>query len=194
MKLEKKNGKCIIFSAPSGAGKTTIVQYLLGKIPELEFSISACSREPRGEEKHGVHYYFLGIEQFKKKIEEGAFIEWEEVYKDNFYGTLRSELERIWEQNKVVIFDVDVIGGLNLKRIIGEQALAIFVQPPSFQILEERLRSRSTETEDKINMRLAKAHIELQKAPDFDIILMNNQLETACKEAEELVRSFIHKS
>jgi len=191
MAFDTGGGKCVIFSAPSGAGKTTIVQYLLGKVPELAFSISACSRDPRGEEEHGKHYYFLGIEGFQQKIEGGEFIEWEEVYTDNYYGTLTSELERIWSAGKTVIFDVDVVGGLNLKKIIGENALAIFVQPPSFEALENRLRFRSTETEEKISMRLAKAHIELDRAPDFDYILVNDDLQRACKEAEEVVRNFI---
>ncbi len=191
MALDTEGGKCVIFSAPSGAGKTTIVQYLLGKIPELAFSISACSREPRGQEEHGKHYYFLGIEGFKQKIESGEFIEWEEVYTDNFYGTLKSELERIWSEGKTVIFDVDVVGGLNLKKIIGKNALSIFVQPPSFEALESRLRFRSTETEEKIAMRLAKAHVELDRAPEFDYILVNDDLDRACKEAEEIVRKFI---
>ena len=191
MNAEKQSGKCIIFSAPSGAGKTTIVHHLLGKIPQLEFSISACSRDPRGNEEHGKHYYFLGIESFKKKIEEGAFLEWEEVYTDNFYGTLVSELERIWSLGKTVIFDVDVVGGLNLKQIIGNNALAIFVQPPSYEALESRLRFRSTETEEKIAMRLEKAQIELTRAPEFDVILLNDDLGKACKEAEELVLKFI---
>lgn len=191
MAFDSSGGKCVIFSAPSGAGKTTIVQYLLGVMPELAFSISACSREPRGEEEHGKHYYFLGIEGFKSKIEEGAFAEWEEVYTDNFYGTLTSELERIWSIGKTVIFDVDVVGGLNLKKIMGENALAIFVQPPSFEDLERRLRFRSTETEEKISMRLEKAHIELERASEFDYILLNDELGKACKEAEEIVRNFI---
>lgn len=191
MALDTEGGKCVIFSAPSGAGKTTIVQYLLGKIPELAFSISACSREPRGQEEHGKHYYFLGIEGFKQKIESGEFIEWEEVYTDNFYGTLKSELERIWSEGKTVIFDVDVVGGLNLKKIIGKNALSIFVQPPSFEALESRLRFRSTETEEKIAMRLAKAHVELDRAPEFDYILVNDDLDRACREAEEIVRKFI---
>jgi guanylate kinase len=191
MAFDSSGGKCVIFSAPSGAGKTTIVQYLLGVMSELAFSISACSREPRGEEEHGKHYYFLGIEGFKSKIEEGAFAEWEEVYTDNFYGTLTSELERIWGEGKTVIFDVDVVGGLNLKKIMGDNALAIFVQPPSFEDLERRLRFRSTETEEKISMRLEKAHIELDRASEFDYILLNDELGRACKEAEEIVRNFI---
>lgn len=193
MAFDSSGGKCVIFSAPSGAGKTTIVQYLLGELPELAFSISACSREPRGDEEHGKHYYFLGIEGFREKIDGGEFIEWEEVYTDNFYGTLASELERIWEEGKTVIFDVDVVGGLNLKKIMGENALAIFVQPPSFEELESRLRFRSTETEEKISMRLAKAQIELARAPEFDYILLNDDLQRACKEAGEIVRKFISK-
>ncbi|MNJ88821.1 Guanylate kinase [compost metagenome] len=191
MTMDSSSGKCVIFSAPSGAGKTTIVQYLLKEIPELAFSISACSRAPRGEEEHGKHYYFLGVDGFKRKVESGEFLEWEEVYADNFYGTLNSELERIWSAGKTVIFDVDVVGGLNLKKIIGENALSIFVQPPSFADLESRLRFRSTETEEKISMRLEKAHIELGRAPEFDYILLNDNLENACKEAETVVRKFI---
>ena len=191
MAFDSSGGKCVIFSAPSGAGKTTIVQYLLGELPELAFSISACSRDPRGEEEHGKHYYFLGIEGFKRKIDGGEFIEWEEVYTDNFYGTLASELERIWAEGKTVIFDVDVVGGLNLKKNMGDNALAIFVQPPSFEDLEQRLRFRSTETEEKISIRLAKAHIELDRAPEFDYILLNDDLRRACREAKEIVRQFI---
>lgn len=191
MAFDSNGGKCVIFSAPSGAGKTTIVQHLLGEISELAFSISACSRAPRHGEVHGKDYYFLGVEGFKQKIDDGAFVEWEEVYTDNFYGTLVSELERIWSEGKTVIFDVDVVGGLNLKKIMGENALAIFVQPPSFEDLERRLRSRSTETEEKIAVRLEKAHIELDRAPEFDYILLNDDLEKAFKEATEIVRKFI---
>lgn len=184
-------GKCIIFSAPSGAGKTTIVRHLLAQELGLEFSISACSREPRNTEKHGVDYYFLGIEGFKEKIAENAFIEWEEVYTDNFYGTLKSEIERIWKAGKTVAFDVDVIGGLNLKNQLKEQALAIFVQPPSVEELEKRLRNRSTETEEKIQMRMSKAREELALAPKFDVILENIELEVACKQASDLVKNFL---
>ena len=191
MAFDSSGGKCVIFSAPSGAGKTTIVQHLLSEIPELAFSVSACSREPRGDEEHGKHYYFLGIDGFKQKIVDGEFIEWEEVYTDNFYGTLASELKRIWAAGKTVIFDVDVVGGLNLKKIMDDQALAIFVQPPSFEDLERRLRYRSTETEEKISMRLEKAHIELDRAPEFDYILLNDDLQRACEEAKEVVRKFI---
>lgn len=181
----KNSGKCVIFSAPSGAGKTTIVHHLLNHLKELEFSISACSREPRPNETDGKDYYFIGVEGFKKKIEENAFIEWEEVYTDNYYGTLVSELERIWKNGHVVIFDVDVIGGLNLKKKLGEHALAVFVQPPSVDDLEKRLRHRSTETEEKIQQRLAKAKLELSYADKFDVVLLNDHLETAFEEAKK---------
>jgi len=184
-------GKCIILSAPSGAGKTTIVHYLLSKIDKLSFSISACSCDARTNETHGKDYYFLGIEGFKDHIKKEAFLEWEEVYTDNFYGTLKAEIERIWLDGKVVIFDVDVVGGLNLKRAFGEDALAIFVQPPSEEVLEKRLRFRSTETEEKIQMRLQKAKQELARAKEFDVILHNDDLAIACKEAEHLVNDFI---
>ena len=191
MSATAATGKCIIFSAPSGAGKTTIVHYLLGQDLGLEFSVSACSREPRGNEIDGKDYYFLGLEGFRAQIEAGAFLEWEEVYTNNFYGTLRSELERIWGHGKAVIFDVDVIGGLNLKHIIGDDALAVFVQPPSYETLEERLRGRSTETEEKIAMRLSKAREELAHAIGFDCILVNDDLKEACQEARKLVQQFL---
>lgn len=188
----KHTGKCVIFSAPSGAGKTTIVHYLLTHLKELEFSISACSRAPRHNETDGKDYYFIGVEGFRKKIEEEAFVEWEEVYTDNYYGTLVSELERIWKNGHVVIFDVDVVGGLNLKKKLGKHALAVFVQPPTVGDLEKRLRHRSTETEEKIQTRLAKAKLELSHADQFDVILLNDHLETACGEAKQLVKEFIH--
>ena len=187
----EQSGKCIIFSAPSGAGKTTIVHALLKADIGLEISVSACSRDPRPNETNGKDYYFLGIEGFKKKIDEGAFVEWEEVYTDNFYGTLRSEIERIWKNGHAVIFDVDVIGGLNLKKIFGNNALAIFVQPPSYEELEKRLRHRSTESEDKIRQRMAKARKELSSAPEFDIILVNDDLEKTIEKARSLVTAFI---
>jgi guanylate kinase len=189
----KHKGKCVIFSAPSGAGKTTIVHHLLTEIKELEFSVSACSREPRHNEINGKDYYFIGVEGFQKKIEEEAFLEWEEVYNDNYYGTLISELERIWKNGHVVIFDVDVVGGLNLKKKLGEYALAVFVQPPSIDALEKRLRHRSTETEEKIQTRLAKAKLELSYANQFDIQLLNDHLETACEEVKKIVKEFIEK-
>lgn len=185
------HGKCVIFSAPSGAGKTTIVHHLIKQIPELSFSVSACSREPRVNEVHAKDYYFLGLEGFKEKIEQDAFVEWEEVYTNNFYGTLKEEIQRIWADGKVVIFDVDVIGGLNIKKIMGDAALCVFVQPPHFAALEQRLRYRSTETEEKIAMRLSKAKEELAKASEFDVILVNDDLELACAEAVQLVANFI---
>ncbi len=188
-----KIGKCVIFSAPSGAGKTTIVHHLLKRNLGLEFSISACSRDPRPNEVDGKDYYFLGIEGFKKNISDLSFVEWEEVYSNNYYGTLKSEIERIWENGNTVIFDVDVIGGLNLKRIFGANALAIFVQPPSYDELEKRLRHRSTETEEKIQQRMSKAITELSHAEDFDQILVNDNLENAFNESEKLVKAFITK-
>lgn len=190
---DKNNRKCIIFSAPSGAGKTTIVHYLLGQNLGLEFSVSACSRDPRNNEEDGKDYYFLGVEGFRDKIQEEAFVEWEEVYTNNYYGTLKSELERIWDHGNSVIFDVDVIGGLNLKKQFGDQALAIFVQPPSIEELERRLRGRSTETEDKINQRVRKAKNELTYADQFDIVLVNDDLDQACEKAELIVKSFLNQ-
>jgi guanylate kinase len=186
-----KEGKLLIFSAPSGSGKSTIVNHLIEMYPQLQFSISACSRDPRGEEQNGVHYYFLGEKEFRKKIIDDAFVEWEEVYPNNFYGTLRSELERIWSENGVAVFDIDVLGGLNLKKQFGEQALSVFVKPPSAEELEKRLRKRDTETEEKIQMRLAKAETEITYAPKFDVILENDVLERALRKAEYLVEEFI---
>ena len=189
--MKKESGKCVIFSAPSGAGKTTIVHRLLDQIDTLSFSVSACSRQARVNEKDGVDYYFLTLEDFKKKIDESEFVEWEEVYPENFYGTLKSEIKRIWLQDKVVIFDVDVVGGLNLKRFFGQNALSVFVQPPSMEILEERLRSRKTESEEKIKMRINKASVELKRANEFDYILINNDLEKAVSEIKSEILKFI---
>ncbi len=189
--MEINKNKCIIFSAPSGAGKTTIVHYLLDVFPILAFSVSACSREKRNYETDGLHYHFLGIEGFKKAIENNEFIEYEEVYKDNFYGTLKSELKKIWDQKKVVIFDVDVIGGIHLKETFGNNALSVFVQAPSVAELEKRLRSRQTETEEKILTRIKKANHEMSFANSFDKILINENLEIAKKEAAELVSKFL---
>lgn len=186
-----QNGKLIIFSAPSGAGKTTIVHHLLGKIPTLEFSISATTRERRGDEVHEQDYYFITKEEFLHRIAKKQFVEFEEVYTGTFYGTLRTEIERIWAQGKTVIFDIDVEGGMHLKRKYGPQALAIFVQPPSLEVLIERLTGRGTDSQEKLQERFAKAEKELKYAPQFDIILKNYDLETACKEAEELVSAFI---
>lgn len=188
-----KQGKLIVFSAPSGSGKTTIVKHLLGiEALNLEFSISATSREKRGEEVHGKDYYFLSAEEFKSKIKDDSFLEWEEVYRDNFYGTLKTEVERIWAQGKHVIFDIDVSGGLRIKRKFPEQTLAIFVKPPSIDELKIRLKKRSTETADKINMRVAKASAELATAPLFDVIIENDILENALEKAEALVGNFIN--
>lgn len=188
----KKQGKLIVFSAPSGSGKTTIVKHLLGiDALNLEFSISATSREKRGEEIDGKDYYFLSAEAFKSKIKNEDFLEWEEVYRDNFYGTLKTEVERIWAQGKHVVFDIDVSGGLRIKKKFPEQTLAIFVKPPSIDELKIRLKKRSTESVDKINMRVAKASAELATAPLFDVIIENDILENALKKAEELVGNFI---
>ena len=184
-------GKLIIFSAPSGAGKTTIVHHLLNKIPKLEFSVSACSRLMRKDETHGVDYYFISVDDFKKKIENEEFVEWEEVYKDNFYGTLKTEIERIWKKGHHIIFDMDVVGGLNLKKQYGDQALAIFVMPPSIQHLEERLKMRETETTETIARRIGKAEVEFQTADQFDKIILNDSLEHAFAEAEKIVSEFL---
>jgi len=187
-------GKLFVFSAPSGSGKTTIVRHLLKqKQFQLEFSVSATSREPRGEEVDGRDYYFISLEDFKKHIKKDEFLEWEEVYRDNFYGTLKSEVERIWAKKKHVIFDIDVAGGLRIKKKFPEQTLAVFVKPPSIDELKIRLKKRKTESEEKINMRIAKASIELATAPQFDKIIKNYDLEVAFKEAEELVGAFLNK-
>jgi guanylate kinase len=186
-------GKLIIFSAPSGAGKTTIVRHLLDKNLNLEFSVSATSRAPRYNETHGKDYYFLSTEEFKKKITKGEFLEWEEVYDRTYYGTLKSEVDRIRDIGKNVIFDVDVEGGLNIKKFYGNEAYAIFVQPPSVDELRIRLQNRSTETEEKIQMRIAKAEHELGFAKQFDVLITNNDLQQACRKAEELIREFLGK-
>ena len=187
-----KGGKLIIFSAPSGSGKTTIVRYLLQQ-PELNlaFSVSATSRPRRGKEKHGEHYYFMSVNEFKQHIKNGDFLEWEEVYRDCFYGTLKSEVERLWAEGKNVIFDIDVAGGLRIKKKFPEKTLAVFVKPPSVDELKIRLKKRSTEDDDKINMRIAKASVELATAPQFDTIIKNYDLDTALKEAHKLVADFV---
>ena len=187
------NGKLIVFSAPSGSGKTTIVRHLLEqKELNLEFSISATSREKRGEEVDGKDYYFLSAKEFKNKIKNEEFLEWEEVYRDNFYGTLKTEVKRIWKLGKHVIFDIDVSGGLRIKRKFPKETLAVFVKPPSIDELKIRLKKRKTESEDKINMRVAKASAELATAPLFDVIIENDNLEKALKEAHTLVSDFIN--
>ena len=169
--------KVIIFSAPSGSGKTTIVHQLLERYPQFEFSISATSRAPRGQEKNGVDYYFLTEEEFLNLIEKDAFVEWEAVYAGTHYGTLRSEVERIWSKGNVIIFDVDVVGGVNLKRIFGDKARSIFIMPPSVEELERRLVGRGTDTAEVIAKRVAKAEIEIARAPEFDHIVVNDVLE-----------------
>lgn len=185
-------GKLLVFSAPSGSGKTTIVKHLLAqKDLNLEFSISCTSREAREGEVHGKDYYFISLEEFKKNIKGEEFLEWEEVYRDNFYGTLHSEVERIWAEGKNVIFDIDVAGGLRIKNKFQEETLAVFVKPPSIDELKIRLKKRSTESDDKINMRIAKASVELATAPQFDLIIKNYDLDTAKEEAYQLVKDFI---
>lgn len=187
-----KQGKLIIFSAPSGAGKTTIVKHLLNKYPnKIAFSISATTRNPRGQEINNHDYYFITKEAFLHKIAKHEFVEFEEVYADTFYGTLKSEIQRVWNQGKHVIFDIDVEGGLRLKKKFEQNALAIFVNPPSIEILQQRLVSRGTDSKEKLAERFAKAEKELAYAPQFDVILNNFDLEKACKQAEELLNEFL---
>lgn len=183
-------GKAIIFSAPSGAGKTTIVQHLLQQNLGLEFSISATTREKRKVERAGKDYFYLSIPEFLNKVENNEFCEWEEVYEDNYYGTLISEIHRIWNNGNHVIFDVDVVGGISLKKYFGDTALSIFVQPPSIDSLRERLEKRETETPKSIARRIGKAKQELDQATDFDFILVNDDLEDAFLRAEQVVREF----
>lgn len=186
-----KNGKIIIFSAPSGAGKSTLIGHLLERFPQLEFSISATSRAPRGSEVNGKEYYFLTNEEFKNKVAAGEFVEWEEVYAGTCYGTLRSELKRIWDKGHVIVFDVDVKGGVNLKKIFGDDALSIFVMPPSVEELRRRLEKRGTDTPETIAKRVAKAEEEITYAPLFDKIVVNDSLETAIADATRITESFI---
>lgn len=187
-------GKAIIFSAPSGSGKTTIVKHLLEKNSDLGFSISASTRDKRGRtEAHGKDYYFLSPEEFKQKIDNNDFIEWEEVYEGNFYGTLKSEIHRIWQQGKNVIFDVDVKGGLNLKKYFGDKALAIFVKVPTLEILKERLNDRGTESEESLSRRLFKANFEMSFQDQFDVVLVNENLNKSLQEAQQLYADFKKK-
>ena len=189
-----QKGKLLVFSAPSGSGKTTIVRHLLAQEDlNLEFSISCATREPRGEEVDGKDYYFITWEEFKKHIKAEEFVEWEEVYTNNYYGTLKSEVERIWAKGKNVIFDIDVSGGLRIKHKFPKETLAVFVKPPSVDELKRRLKERSTESDEKINMRIAKAHVELATAPQFDKIIKNYDLDVAKQDAYELVKEFINK-
>jgi guanylate kinase len=183
--------KYIILSAPSGAGKTTIAHHLLNAGLNLEFSVTACNRSIRPGETNGVDYYFLTKEEFSQKVESSDFLEWEEVYPDHFYGTLKSEITRIQNNGHRVLFDVDVVGGLNIKKIFKEQALAIFISPPSVEALEKRLISRATDAPEKISLRLAKAMTEMERAPDFDRIIINDSLPEALVETEKLVRNFL---
>lgn len=192
MSHSNTSGKLIIFSAPSGAGKTTIVHHLLKQFPMLEFSVSATSRAVRGDEQHGVDYYFLSEDEFRARVAAEEFVEWEEVYPGQMYGTLKSEVERIWRKGHHVIFDVDVIGGMNLKKQYGDRALSVFVEPPSMEVLEQRLRHRATEPEEKIKMRIAKAGSELQFKNRFDHVITNNILEESFLQAEALIRKFLH--
>ena len=184
-------GKVIIFSAPSGSGKSTLVNYLLSKDFDLAFSISATSRQPRGAEEHGREYYFFTAEEFRRRIEAEEFLEWEEVYAGLFYGTLKSEVERIWQRGRTVVFDVDVVGGLNIKKIFGDQALSLFVKAPSVEVLRQRLVARGTDSEEKIAQRLAKAEYELTFADQFDVVIVNDVLEEAYLETEKTIRDFL---
>jgi guanylate kinase len=185
-------GKLFVFSAPSGSGKTTIVRHLLKqKRFNLAFSISATSREPRGFETNGEDYYFIDLKEFKTKIKGDEFLEWEEVYRDNFYGTLKTEVARIWALEKHVIFDIDVVGGLRIKKKFPNETLSVFVKPPSVDELKIRLKKRKTESEEKINMRIAKASVELATAPQFDKIIKNYDLDVALKKAEDLMSAFL---
>lgn len=186
------SGRCIILCAPSGAGKTSITKYLLGKDLNLEFSTSACNREKRSNETDGVDYHFLSTDDFKAKIANNEFVEWEEVYEMMYYGTLKSEIERIWQSGKNVIFDVDVKGGLSLTKYFGDKALAIFIKPPSLQELENRLRNRGTESEDTVRRRISKATHEMSFANSFDKVILNNKLEEAQQEAYSIIKTFIN--
>lgn len=184
-------GKVIIFSAPSGSGKTTIVHRLLERYPQLEFSISATSRAPRGAERDGVDYHFLSQEAFAEAVAEGRFVEWEEVYKGTCYGTLRSEVERIWQKGHVIVFDVDVLGGINLKRIFGQDACSVFIMPPSVEELRRRLENRGTDAPEAIDRRVAKAEFELTKAPEFDHTVVNDRLDEAVERTCAILDDFI---
>ena len=184
-------GKLVIFSAPSGSGKTTIVRELLKSFPQFEFSISATSRKPRGQEQNGVDYYFMTKEEFRQRVERDEFVEWEEVYEGTCYGTLKSEMERIWSKGNVIIFDVDVMGGINLKKLFGEDACSMFIMPPSVEELERRLRGRGTDSEETILKRVAKAEFELSKAPEFDYTVVNDDLQVAIDEAKAIINNFL---
>ena len=185
-------GKLIIFSAPSGSGKSTIVRHLLRRDVPIEFSVSATNRKPRGREENGVDYYFLSSEEFKSKINSKAFLEWEEVYPDRYYGTLNAEVDRIWANGMQVVFDIDVEGGLNLKKQFGERALSVFIKAPSLDVLKERLMARNTEDQENLNMRLDKAQSEMAYAKYFDLVIVNDDLEMAQEQAYQKVMDFIN--
>ena len=185
--------KVIIFSAPSGSGKSTIVNHILGLYPELEFSVSATSRAPRGRDQDGREYYFFTADRFREMIEEGKFVEYEEVYPGSFYGTLKSEVERIWQKGHVIIFDVDVKGGVNLKRIFGDKALSVFISAPSVEVLRDRLEKRATDSPEAIAGRVAKAAEEMTYAGQFDYVLVNDNLEKAYAEADRVIGGFIRE-
>ena len=193
MNYLNKKGKSVIVSAPSGAGKTTIVHALINEINELSFSISACSRKPRPNEIKGKDYYFLSVDDFLLQIKNEEFLEWQEVYKDHYYGTLKSEVNRLWSENKTVIFDVDVVGAINLKNQLKEDALSIFIKPLNINVLENRLRKRKTETEEKIQQRLQKAKTELNSMNEFDLIILNDNLQKAIDQAVFEVRKHLNK-
>lgn len=184
-------GKLVIFSAPSGSGKTTIVRELLKRFPQFEFSISATSRKPRGTEQHGVDYYYLSNEEFRERVERGEFVEWEEVYAGTCYGTLKSEMERIWAKGNVIVFDVDVMGGISLKRLFGDDACSVFIMPPSVEELERRLRGRGTDSEEVILKRIDKAEFELSKSNEFDFTVVNDVLADAVNEATKIIDNFL---
>lgn len=184
-------GKLVIFSAPSGSGKTTIVRELLKRFNCFEFSISATSRQPRGQEQNGVDYYFLSNEEFKERVARDEFVEWEEVYQGTCYGTLKSEMERIWAKGNIILFDVDVMGGINLKHIFGDNACSVFIMPPSVEELERRLRGRGTDAEEVIQKRIAKAEFELSKASEFDHVVVNDKLEEAVDKVADIITRFI---
>ena len=184
-------GKLIVISAPSGAGKTSIVHFLLGKTDALSFSVSACSRARRDNETDGIDYHFLAVEEFQQKIKKKEFLEWEEVYKNQYYGTLKSEVERIWREGKTVIFDVDVVGGLNIKKQYQKECLSIFIMPPSLAVLEERLQKRGSESKESLQKRVAKAKEEIAKRMEFDQVILNDDFEVACMETMEVIQKFI---
>jgi len=185
-------GKLIVISAPSGAGKTSIVHQLLKDIPKLSFSVSASSRERRENELHGKDYYFIGVEGFHQKIKEDAFLEWEQVYENQYYGTLKSEIDRIWSEGKTVIFDVDVVGGLNIKKQYAKECLSIFIMPPSLEVLAERLISRGSDSDESVAKRLDKAEEEISKNKQFDTMILNDNFEIACEQTKEVITNFIN--